>query len=72
MHKRPTTKSSGSGDIGAGDFRMIALTLIDPPPTNTRTIFKEQSLDELTTSIKQKGFYNRFLCGRSKRPAPNR
>lgn len=69
MHKQPTTKSSGSGDIGAGDFRMIALTLIDPPPTNTRTIFKAQSLDELTTSIKQKGVLQPILVREIEAPS---
>ena len=51
--------SNGSGDREA--LRMIALTLIDPPPSNTRKTFKEESLEELTLSIKQKGVLQAIL-----------
>ena len=61
MQKQPITKLSGSGDISAGDFRMIALTLIDPPPKNTRTTFKKESLAELTRSVKEKGIIQPIL-----------
>ena len=61
MHKQANTKPTGSGVNGAGDFRMIALTLIDPPPRNTRTTFKKESLAELTRSVKQKGIIQPIL-----------
>ena len=61
MHKQANMKSSGSRNNGAGDFRMIALTLIDPPPKNTRTTFKKESLAELTQSVKEKGIIQPIL-----------
>jgi len=61
MHKQANVKSSSSGNNGAGDFRMIALTLIDPPPKNTRTTFKKESLAELTRSVKEKGVIQPIL-----------
>ncbi|HKQ08145.1 MAG TPA: ParB/RepB/Spo0J family partition protein [Blastocatellia bacterium] len=61
MHKQANLKSSGSGNNGAGDFRMIAITLIDPPPKNTRTTFKKESLAELTRSVKEKGIIQPIL-----------
>ncbi|HKQ05652.1 MAG TPA: ParB/RepB/Spo0J family partition protein [Blastocatellia bacterium] len=61
MHKQATAKSTGSGSLSAGDFRMIALTLIDPPLKNTRTTFKKESLAELTQSVKEKGIIQPIL-----------
>ena len=61
MQKQANTKSTGGGNTGAGDLRMIALTLIDPPPKNTRTTFKKESLAELTRSIKEKGIIQPIL-----------
>ena len=61
MHRQATTKSQGGGSLGAGDFRMIALTLIDPPPKNTRTTFKKESLAELTRSVKKNGVIQPIL-----------
>ncbi len=61
MEKQTNTKLPGSGDRSAGDFRMIALTLIDPPPKNTRTTFKKESLAELTRSVKEKGIIQPIL-----------
>lgn len=61
MQKQATTKPPGGGNTGAGDLRMIALTLIDPPPKNTRTTFKKESLAELTRSVKEKGIIQPIL-----------
>src|ERR1044071_498037 len=61
MQKQANMKSMGSGNVGAGDLRMIAITLIDPPPKNTRTTFKKESLAELTRSVKEKGIIQPIL-----------
>jgi ParB/RepB/Spo0J family partition protein len=61
MQKQTNTPSPGGGSLGAGDLRMIAITLIDPPPTNTRTTFKKESLAELTRSVKEKGIIQPIL-----------
>jgi ParB/RepB/Spo0J family partition protein len=45
----------------ARDFRMIALTLIDPPPKNTRTTFKKKSFAQLTRSVTEKGLIQPIL-----------
>jgi ParB family chromosome partitioning protein len=44
-----------------GSLQIIPLSLIDPPPANTRTSFKKESLEELTRSIKKKGVLQPIL-----------
>jgi ParB/RepB/Spo0J family partition protein len=61
MRTQTNTKQGGDGSGSADALRMIALNLIDPPPTNTRTVFKQESLDELAASIKLRGVLQPIL-----------
>jgi ParB family chromosome partitioning protein len=61
MRTQANTKQGGDRSGNADALRMIALKLIDPPPTNTRTIFKKDSLAELTLSVKQNGIIQPIL-----------
>lgn len=61
MRTQANTKQGGDGSGNVDALRMIALKLIDPPPTNTRTVFKKESLDELAASIKRRGVLQPIL-----------
>lgn len=61
MRTQANRKHQGDGSGNADALRMIALKLIDPPPTNTRTVFKKDSLAELTLSVKQNGIIQPIL-----------
>ncbi|MGA9774243.1 MAG: ParB/RepB/Spo0J family partition protein [Blastocatellia bacterium] len=61
MRTQANTKEGGDGSGSADALRMIALKLIDPPPTNTRTVFKQESLDELAASIRLRGVLQPIL-----------
>jgi ParB family chromosome partitioning protein len=61
MQTQVNTSEHTSEMSGGAALRMIPLTELDPPPTNTRKYFKEESLEDLTESIRLHGVLQPIL-----------